>query len=137
MVNSIILLGGSQWGFIIGLGITQFIDSIGLAIAEEVGIAGKVIVFLFDVVVAAVFVLFGVFARKRYKWAFIVGMVLYAIDGLIFLLIRDFLSVGFHIFVLWCIYNGFKANRKLDEMERSEISGTQPISEPDSLRGST
>ena len=101
LINSIILLAGSEWGFIIGLGITQIIDAIGLLIAEEIGIAGKIISFIFDIIAAGIFVLFGVFARKRYKWAFITGMALYAIDGLIFLLVQDFLSIGFHIFALF------------------------------------
>jgi hypothetical protein len=37
-----------------------------------------------DVVVAGVFVLFGVFATKKHLWAFIVGMILYALDGMFF-----------------------------------------------------
>lgn len=127
LINSAILFTGSEWGFIIGLGITQIIDAIGLAIAEEMGVAGKIIAFIFDIVAAGVFVLFGVFARKRYKWAFVVGMVLYAMDGLIFLLVADFLSVGFHVFALFCIYGGFKAIKKLSEIERSEIVENQSM----------
>ena len=131
IVNSAILFVGSEWGFIIGLGITQVIDAIGLLIAEEVGIAGKIVAFVFDIIAAGIFVLFGVFSRKRYRCAFIIGMVLYALDGLIFLLVKDFLSIGFHIFALFCIYGGLKAGRKLDEAEKSKIPDAQPIPEPE------
>ena len=61
LVNSVILLTGSQWDFIVGLGITQIIDTIGLVIAEEIGIAGKIIAGVFDIIAAGIVVLFGVF----------------------------------------------------------------------------
>jgi len=131
LINSVILLAGSEWGFIIGLGITQIIDAIGLLIAEEVGIAGKIIAFIFDIVAAGIFVLFGVFARKRHKWAFVTGMVLYAVDGLIFLLVLDVLSIGFHIFALFCIYGGFKALGKLSGIEESKTVETQSMTVSD------
>jgi hypothetical protein len=127
LVNSVVLLAGSNWGFIIGLGITQFIDAIGLAIAEEVGIAGKIIAFILDIVAAGIFVLFGVFARKKHSWAFIVGMVLYALDGLLFLLVKDILSIGFHIFALACIFSGLKALNKLEQAQISQPLESQPI----------
>jgi hypothetical protein len=132
LVNSIILFTGSEWGFIVGLGITRIIDVVGLVIAEEVGIVGKILALFFDVIAAGIFVLFGVFSRKGYKWAFVVGMILYAMDGLIFLLVKDFLSIGFHVFALFCIYGGFKASRKLNEMGRKAILNTRqaPASDP-------
>ena len=131
LINSIILLAGSEWGFIVGLGVTRIVDSIGLVIAEEVGIAGKIIAFIFDVIVAGIFVLFGVFARRRHKWAFITGMILYALDGLIFLLVMDILSIGFHIFALFCIYGGFKALGKLSEVEDTPSIEAQSIATSD------
>jgi hypothetical protein len=132
IINSVILFSGSEWGFIIGLGITRIIDAIGLLLAEEIGVAGKILAFIFTVIAAGIFVLFGVFARKRYKWAFVVGMILYALDGLIFLLLGDLLSVGFHIFVLFCIFGGFKACGKLNGMQRAESLGIQSPTTPDS-----
>jgi hypothetical protein len=127
LINSVLLLAGSKWGFIIGLGITRIIDEIGLVIAEKIGIAGKIIALIFDIIAAGVFVLFGVFARKRYKWAFITGMVLYALDGMIFLLVQDFLSVGFHVFALFCIFGGFKSLGKLSRLEEPQTVATQSM----------
>jgi hypothetical protein len=40
-------------------------------------------------------------------------MVLFALDGGIFLLTQDWIGVGFHIFVLYCLFRGFKACREL------------------------
>ena len=120
MINSVLYLSGSGWGFIVGMGITQIIDSIALAFADESpSITPKVIAFVLDLVVAGVAVLFGVLAGKRMTWAFIVGMVLYAIDGLLFLIVQDFLSFGFHIFVLVCMFLGLKALFQLQSLERA------------------
>ncbi len=117
IVNSLILLSGRNWSFIIGLGMTQFIDAIALMVAEEIGHIGKIIGAILDAFAAGIFVVFGIFARKRYQWSFIVGMILYALDGLLFLLVQDMLSLGFHIFVLYGVYRGLAATRMLNMIE--------------------
>ena len=109
LVNSIVAFTGSDWRFIIGLGITQIFDAIG----HEIASGGKVVALALDLIVAGVFVLFGVFANKGHLWAFIVGMVLFALDGLIFLLAQDWIGVGFHVFVLYCLFRGVQACRQL------------------------
>lgn len=119
LVNSGVMLAGGQWGFIVGLGITQFADAVGAAVAEEVGagIGLRAVVFVFDAFVAGLFVLFGALARKRHAWAFVTGIVLYTLDGLLFLLVSDWLSVAFHAFVLFCLLGGLAAGRKLAALE--------------------
>jgi hypothetical protein len=57
--------------------------------------------------------LFGIFAGKGHTWSFLLGMVVYALDGAIFLIGRDWLALGFHVFVLVCIFSGFKAYQQL------------------------
>ena len=126
IINSIILLAGGQWNFIVGLGVTQIIDVIGMALAKEVGNIGLTIAFVFDLLAAGVFIVFGVFARKGYSWAFIIGMISYALDGLIFLLVQDWLGVGFHAFALFFIYGGFKANNLL-KRTGNNIKPLEPV----------
>lgn len=116
LINSIIFLSGGQWNFIVGLGITQIIDSFGLVASGEAGSAGKFVAFIFDLMAAGVFILFGVLARKGYGGAFIVGMIVYALDGMLFFLVKDFLSIGFHVFALFFIYGGYSAHKKLKSM---------------------
>jgi hypothetical protein len=123
VINSIVVLVGSQWSFIVGLGITQLVDGIAIGVARQAsaqsGLILKVMGFGFDLLIAGLFVFFGAFAKKRYMWAYVVGMVLYAFDGLIFLLVKDFLSIGFHVFALVCIYNGMQASIKLRALEEA------------------
>jgi len=119
LINSIIILAGGEWGFIIGLGITQFIDAVGMVLAGEVGVVGSIIAFIFDLFAAGVFVAFGILSRLKHRWAFIAGMVLYTLDGLIFLLVRDFLGIGFHVLALFFMYGGLKACTALKQAEKA------------------
>ena len=120
LVNSVVILSGSDWSFLIGLGATQVIDAIAMAFAQESGAEGitiiSVIAFVLDVIVAGSFVLWGILARKNFRWPYIVGMILYSLDGLIFLLVKDFPSLGFHLFALFYLYNGFKACGQLNRL---------------------
>jgi hypothetical protein len=107
LINSIAAFSGSSWRFIFGLGVTQKFDAIGAEMAS----GGKMIALLLDVLAAGVFVLFGVFAQKAHLWSFIVGMVFFALDGVIFVIAQDWLGVGFHVFVLYCLFRGVVACR--------------------------
>lgn len=40
-------------------------------------------------------------------------MVLYLLDGLLFLLVQDWLSLGFHGFALYSMFHGYTALRRL------------------------
>lgn len=107
LVNSLAAQSGTTWRFLIGLGITQIIDALGARLAGQ----AKTVVILLDLMVAALFVLLGVFANKAHLWAFIVGMVLFGLDGLLLVAFQDWLGVGFHVFVLFFLYRGLAACR--------------------------
>src|SRR5579859_5688387 len=105
VVNSIISMTGGSWHFIIGMGITRVVDGIG----SVIGSSGTVVAFVLNLFIAGIVVLFGVFARKGQKWAFLVGMVLYALDGVLLLFAADFFSAAFHAYALFSIFRGFKS----------------------------
>ena len=119
LVNSILWLTDAEWSFIIGLGATQMIDAIILGISEEMqtGNVLKFVAFGIDLLIAGVYVLIGFLGLKRMKAAIIVGMVFYAIDGLLFLLVQDFFSLAFHGYALFCIFGGLKALKQLRLLE--------------------
>jgi len=114
-INSILFLSSGKWNFIVGLGITQLVDVIGLDLVKAIGNGGYIIACILSMITAGIFVFFGIFARRKCNWAFVVGMMVYAVDGLVFLLVQHYLGVGFHIFVLFLIAGGFKANKMLRE----------------------
>ena len=115
LVTSIISYTGGEWRFLISLGTTQVIDA--LAASEELGGAPLVVALVLDVILAAVFVVFGVLANKKFLWAYILGMAIFVLDGLVSLLVQDLIGVVAHVVVLIFMVPGFMAGRKLVELE--------------------
>jgi hypothetical protein len=122
LVNTALHLFDSERSFIVGLGITQIVDVIAMEIgrqSEDVGTVVKAIAFGIGLAAAALFVAFGVLANKRKGWAFVIGMTLYLLDGGIFLLVQDWLSLAFHAFALLAIFAGYSAMKKLKTLENA------------------
>ena len=111
MINSLVVISGGNFHFVVDLGITSVID----ALARRVGSAGSILDIIINGFVAGVFVLFGTFAIKAQKWAFLVGMALYLFDGLLLVSVKDYLGVAFHAYVLFAIYRGFTVARQLPQ----------------------
>ena len=120
LVNSVLFMTGAKLHFIFGLGFTQIVD----AVAHSAGSAGVVLDLIINGVIAAVFVLFWNFARKREEWAWLAGMGLYVLDGLILLLFKDFLSVAFHGWALYRMSSGLKMLPVMERLNRSNANGT-------------
>ena len=106
LVNSLVVIFGGQFHFVVGLGITSIVDALAKGIGSSAGI---VLALIINGTVAGIFFLFGGFAVKAHKWAFIAGVVLYALDGLILLAAVDILSVGFHAYAIFGIVRGLMA----------------------------
>jgi hypothetical protein len=120
LVNSVLFMSGAKIHFIFGLGFTQIVD----ALAHNVGETGVVLDLIINGVVAAVFALFWNFARKGEKWAWVAGMGLYVLDGLILLLFKDFLSVAFHGWALYRMSMGWKLLPVMEKLKQSSTQGT-------------
>ncbi len=125
VINTLITLFHGNVAFIVGLGATQILD----AVISEIGAKAAVIALSVNLVITGVYVLLGYFACQRMRWAFILGMVFYALDGLLFLLVKDWLPLAFHAFVLYAISRGLKAEGVARQIEaqaaRSGISLAQ------------
>lgn len=119
IVTSIIAFGGGGWRFFISLGSTQLIDSIAAALAERVGSAAKVVALVLDLLVTATFVVLGVLAGKKHLWAYVAGMVLFLLDGLVNLVIQDWIGLIAHVVVLVLMVPGFQAGRELLSLEET------------------
>jgi|GEM_PF-2486988 len=118
LINTIVIFAGGSFSFVFGLGITQIIDGFAYYLSEEFGNIATYIAVAIDVFIACMFILIGKFAVKRKKRAFIVGMVLFGLDGLIFLIWTDYLSIAFHVWAVYSIYTGIPAIRHLEEVEK-------------------
>jgi hypothetical protein len=108
LLNSLVVFLGISLHFIIGLGISTVVD----ANARGLGTIGVVLDLLINGTIAGIFFVLGSLAFKRAKWAFIVGMVLYGLDGLLLLAKNDILSVVFHAYSLYAISRALTANTR-------------------------
>src|SRR3954463_469822 len=123
LINSVLAMSGSGIRFIFGLGIAEFVD----ALAHQAGQSGFALDLIINGFVAGVFVIFWNFARKGQQWAFLVGMALYALDGLVMLYFKDLLAVAFHGYGLYRIYSGMSGISALRTAEASMLPAGAPI----------
>ena len=131
IATSIITFFGGGWRFLISLGTTQIIDAAADAVASGSGGVPKVVALVLDLLVTGTFVVFGVLAGKRYLWAYILGMVVFLLDGLVSLVIQDWIGVIAHAVVLFFMLRGFQAGRELESLEQSMAQQQQAAPQPE------
>lgn len=124
VVNSALMFFNAKIHFIVGLGVTQIADGIGRVGGTAGSIAGLVV----SLFAAGVFMALGKFSREGHKWAFLLGMGLYAADGLIFLGFGLWLDLAFHAFALFNIYKGLTALNELNQLnsQPAALAAAQP-----------
>jgi len=129
IVTSVIAFGGGGIRFLISLGITQIIDGVAQAISTEGGGAARVVALVLSLLISGVFIIFGWLANQKMLWAYIVGMVLFGLDGLLSLVAQDWIGVIAHGVVLFFLFRGFQAGRDLVSMEKA-MAQSAPQTEP-------
>ena len=126
-MSAAFFLVGGKVHFIVGMGVTTVVD----AVAKQAGGVGLVAGIIINVFVAVVCAAFGVLGNRRKAWAMWVGMALYTLDGLLLLLFQDWLSVAFHGYALFRIYQGLGAIKELEALEPQPapamISSSSPM----------
>lgn len=132
VINSAAFVMGAKFHFLAGLGLTELADAvIDVSIQQGAPAALKAVAIVFDLIVVIAFALAGYFANKFFKAAFIIGVVVYAFDALLLLLLGDFFSAGFHVFALFFIVRGFLACRELKtHMAATTVASTPPPPPP-------
>lgn len=115
LVNSIIFVSGGEIFFVCGLGVTMFVDAIAGEVAKQTPEAATIvrgIAFAISLGVLTMVVGCGWLSRRGNLWPFGIGIALYTLDALIFLLIGDLMSFGFHVFALFGMVAGWRAFSK-------------------------
>ena len=103
IINTIIQSTKSTVHFIFGLGITQITDAVSISTFEN----NSLFSFLISFLISGIFIALGYFAKSKYKWAYLTGLILYGLDTSIFVYSSDWLSTAFHLFVLFAIIRGY------------------------------
>jgi len=107
LINAVLAFAGQEWRFILGLGVTQVVQEMAKSgsAGTKAGLVGVALIVVFAVM--------GQRAVQGHRWAFLLGMALFALDGALFMLIQDWVGVGFHAFALLMIGRGYAAARQL------------------------
>ncbi|MBI2804703.1 MAG: hypothetical protein HYX68_06925 [Planctomycetes bacterium] len=124
VVNSISVHGGMSGYFVVGLGITLIVDGLAKVLGEQnpdFDIGLKVFAIGFAVAAALVVTAFGLLARRGALIFFAIGMFLYLLDGLLFLLVQGLMSVAFHAFALFWMWSGFSAFRQINAIQATLV----------------
>lgn len=122
VINSLVLQFGGNSFFVVGMAATLFVDFITLGMAEEfpdMGLILKVVGIAISLVASGIVAMFGLFANRGKRWAFLVGMLLYAIDALIMLALREWMGLLFHGLFLYGLYTGLRALNELEKTVRA------------------
>jgi hypothetical protein len=81
----------------------------------------KAVAVIFDLMIASVFALFGIFANRGQSWAFIVGIAIYLLDGVLSAWLGAWLIAGFHVFAGFMIIRGLMAAKKLKSVSGASV----------------
>ncbi len=126
-VNSILVLADAKFNFFVGLGATQVVDAL-LAIARERAqpqIAGimTAIGLLVNLGIIGVLVAIWQLSKRGSAPAYVIGMVLYLLDTLIFLAVGYWAGAALHAFFLMSLWGGYAFVR---QRPRAEQALSQP-----------
>jgi hypothetical protein len=102
LINTVVVFAKIDIMFPVGLGTSivaaAFVNyvpedpGVNITIVRMIGFAFLLISF----VIIGLFFLFRVKAKKGKQWAYITGLVIYLIDAIICLSLKDWISAGFH-----------------------------------------
>ena len=120
VVNAVLLLIHAPFGFFFSLGVSGYAAHMGGGLPAYLTVT---------VVASAIIALCGLFARRGARWAFLVGMGLYALDALVCLSMKEYLEVAAHAYALFRLFQGFQAAGQLSLLRAQAArppSGYQP-----------
>lgn len=103
IINSILIISKANLRFMFGLGYTQIIDGLFYNASQNV----KIIGLLISVLSTSIFFLIWYYAKLKNPWAYLIGIILYSLDMLIFIVYKDWLNAGFHVYVLLLLIFGY------------------------------
>jgi hypothetical protein len=119
LVNTVLLVVGSDYSFASGLGIATYIAVVVYLVAGEQML--WVSIFATLPLVAGLFFL-GRRAHSGATWPFVLGLIVYALDLLLVLTLTDWIGVAIHGFALFSFVGGWRAARALGNVRRAEAA---------------
>ncbi len=122
VVNTGLFLFKTNTFFLFGLGITQVVDAIASVFAESYGNYVMYIGLIINLSVSGLYYFFYKSAMKLNRVTYLIGIILYAIDALLFVVVQDYMSLLFHTYVLYRFIKGF-----IDLNEYKKLLAEAPV----------
>jgi hypothetical protein len=117
LVNIVFLFSGVDKIFVLGMSLPFFINAIFQGIFSIPTVFGIIMNILF----IGFFVLMGFLSINHYKTGFIIGLIIYFIDTLIFIVFMQWIPIAFHILALVMITRGLVSLIKLEKPEKENF----------------
>ena len=114
IINTLISLTGTDWGFSLGVAATQIADYFAF---EGQSTMGRIFALGFDVLVFGFYALCGVQAMRGATWAFVLGLIFFALDTLLMLLMQQWIGLLLHGWAIFSIFTGLIANTNLRKLQ--------------------
>lgn len=124
LVNSLIFVFGGNVSFIAGLAYTQIIDAVvDASISAGASTSLNGVAIILDFILVAIFALFGYYANKAINAVFIIGIIIYVIDGLLWIFLDSYLAAAFHAYALFMIFRGLSASMEINKFNAQSKVG--------------
>ena len=123
VINTIIMQTGMDWSFSLGATATVFAD----VAAHEIDTpTARMLALGFDVIVIAFYAMCGVMGSRGATWAFVLGLIFFALDSLLSLIGFQIISILIHGYALFCIFGGTMACVNLNRLLREKAITGMP-----------
>jgi hypothetical protein len=116
--------------YVFGVANGRFVGGMAIGIAQIFGVANwgmgvLLITQSFDLPFAGLFIAAGILARKQYRWVVKAGLVLYAVDCVIFIIFANWIGVAIHVVALWRLWIGLQALSGLRDLKKQSATPNQ------------
>ena len=109
MINLIFLITQQNVQFLVGLGLNYVILGIsdGIRISMEIDLMPLAYVLTF--IVSGLYLLIWHKSKNENKTAYLIGLIIYGLDTVVFVFSKDWFCLGFHIFAIIMLSTGYNA----------------------------
>lgn len=109
LLNIVLLIAQQNIQFIMGLGINYVILGVVEGVKRSIGINLYLLGYVLTFLVSTFFWFIWKKSKSENKTVYLVGLILYGLDSLIFIFTKEWFSFGFHVFAFLMLANGYNA----------------------------
>lgn len=109
MLNIMFFATKQDVQFILGLGINYIILGVADGIKQSLGLNLFPIAYVLTFLISTVFLFIWKKSKSESKTVYLIGLILYGLDSLIFVFSKEWWNLGFHIFAFLLLASGYNA----------------------------